>query len=95
MKQKKKELMEAIDSLHKLENGCFQLVHQYLNDRSPNALEFFLKQTEKLKAALYQRYEQINKLDDSKFKNPKKAINQIWKRADQGSKAIVFDFSNI
>jgi len=48
-----------------------------------------------MKAALYERYEEINKLDKSKFKNRKKAINQIWKRADQSSKAIVFDFSNI
>ena len=92
MQQRKKDLKKAMDSLEKIEAGCFQLVHQYLTDRKPDALDFFLKQEVKLREALLENYKAVNNLDSSKYKNPTRAVTKIMRRADKSSKAIVFDF---
>ncbi len=90
MSKQDKELVKAMASFNKLQKGCWQLIAQYMRDDKPNALEFFLKQTVKMRTGVHVHMEEINQMDKSKFPNPNKEVNKIMRDADLTAKRVVF-----
>ena len=84
------ELEKAMLSFSKLQVGCYQLIAQYMRDDKPNALEFFLKQTVKMRTALLMHIEGINQIHKGKILNPTMEVNSIMRNADRLAKRMVF-----
>ena len=89
-RDKEQAVDKAFNSYISLQKGCCELVVDYLRDRGPSALEYFFKQTVKMRSALHCQMLEINRFDKDLFDDPTNEVNQIMRWADKKAKKIVF-----